>query len=155
MPCEWPLIQYIHIIRHRFSIELTQDSKVNGANIRPTWVLSAPDGPHVGPTNLTIRENMNDPLSICIQSSQINQTHQLNAMLITFKETCFELANLQFDDNKHCASNINSSKLSDTLIARFMGPIWCPSGADMTQVGPMNFAFCDRVMTVFYTPRSP
>ena len=28
------------------------DSKVHGANIRPTWVLSAPDGPHVGPWNL-------------------------------------------------------------------------------------------------------
>ena len=26
------------------------------------------------------------------------------------------------------------------LIARFMGPTWGPSGADMTQVGPMNFA---------------
>ena len=25
------------------------DSKVHGANIGPTWVLSAPGGPHVGP----------------------------------------------------------------------------------------------------------
>ena len=24
----------------------------------PTWVLSAPDGPHVGPMNLAIRENL-------------------------------------------------------------------------------------------------
>ena len=31
-------------------------SKVHGANMWPTWVLSAPDGPHVGPTNLAIRE---------------------------------------------------------------------------------------------------
>ena len=31
------------------------DSKVHGANIGPTWVLSAPDGPHVGPMNLAIR----------------------------------------------------------------------------------------------------
>ena len=30
------------------------DSKVHGANMRPTWVLSAPDGPHVGPRNLAI-----------------------------------------------------------------------------------------------------
>ena len=28
------------------------DSKVHGANMGPTWVLSAPDGPHVGPMNL-------------------------------------------------------------------------------------------------------
>ena len=32
------------------------DSKVHGANMGPTWVLSAPDGPHVGPMNHAIRE---------------------------------------------------------------------------------------------------
>ena len=31
------------------------DSKVHGANMGLTWVLSAPDGPHVGPMNLAIR----------------------------------------------------------------------------------------------------
>ena len=31
------------------------DSEFHGANMGPTWVLSAPDGPHVGPMNLTIR----------------------------------------------------------------------------------------------------
>ena len=31
------------------------DSKVHVANMGPTWDLSAPDGPHVGPTNLAIR----------------------------------------------------------------------------------------------------
>ena len=31
------------------------DSKVHGANMGHTWVLSAPDGPHVGPMNLAIR----------------------------------------------------------------------------------------------------
>ena len=31
------------------------DSKVHGANMGPTWVLWAPDGPHVGPMNLAIR----------------------------------------------------------------------------------------------------
>ena len=30
------------------------DSKAHGANMRPTWVLSSPGGPHVGPMNLTI-----------------------------------------------------------------------------------------------------
>ena len=34
------------------------DSKVCGANMGPTWVLSAPGGPHVGPTNLVIREHL-------------------------------------------------------------------------------------------------
>ena len=31
------------------------DSKVHGAKMGPTWVLSAPDGPHVGPMNLAVR----------------------------------------------------------------------------------------------------
>ena len=30
-------------------------SKVHGANMGPTWVLSTPDGPHVGPMNFAIR----------------------------------------------------------------------------------------------------
>ena len=30
------------------------DNKIHGANMGPTWVLSAPDGPHVGPMNLAI-----------------------------------------------------------------------------------------------------
>ena len=34
----------------------TPDSKVHTANMGPTWVLSAPDGPHVGPMNLVIRD---------------------------------------------------------------------------------------------------
>ena len=35
--------------------EMSPESKVHGANMRPTWVLSAPDGPHVDPMNLVIR----------------------------------------------------------------------------------------------------
>ena len=32
------------------------DSTVHGASIGPTWVLSAPGGPHVGPVNLATRD---------------------------------------------------------------------------------------------------
>ena len=38
-----------------FLTQTLPDSEVHGANMGPTWVLSAPDGPHVGPTNLAIR----------------------------------------------------------------------------------------------------
>ena len=31
------------------------DSKVHGANMGPTRVLSTPDGPYVGPMNLAVR----------------------------------------------------------------------------------------------------
>ena len=30
------------------------DYKFHGANMGPTWILSAPDGPHVGPMHLAI-----------------------------------------------------------------------------------------------------
>ena len=35
------------------------DSKVHGANMGPTWALSVPGGPHVGPMNLAIRVYLN------------------------------------------------------------------------------------------------
>ena len=38
------------------SVLVFLDNKVHGANMGPTWVLSAPDGSHVGPTNLAIRD---------------------------------------------------------------------------------------------------
>ena len=34
---------------------INPDSKVHGASMGPTWALSVPDGPHVGPMNLAIR----------------------------------------------------------------------------------------------------
>ena len=40
------------------------DSKVHGANMRPIWVLSAPDGPHVGPMNFAIRVDTWYPIKI-------------------------------------------------------------------------------------------
>ena len=36
-------------------IQTLPDSKVHGANMGPTRVLSAPGGPHAGPMNLAIR----------------------------------------------------------------------------------------------------
>ena len=35
---------------------INPDSKIHGDNMGATWVLSAPDGLHVGPMNLAIRE---------------------------------------------------------------------------------------------------
>ena len=40
------------------------DSKVHGANMGPTWVLSAPDRPHVGPMNRAIREVLDSPVFV-------------------------------------------------------------------------------------------
>ena len=41
------------------------DSKVHEANMAPTWVLSAPDGPHVGPMNLAMREGIASQKWLC------------------------------------------------------------------------------------------
>ena len=38
------------------------DNKFHGANMGPTWVLAAPDGPHVGPMSLAIREGFPDTI---------------------------------------------------------------------------------------------
>ena len=64
------------------------DSKVHGANMGPTWVLSAPDGPYVGPMNLAIgvaavyREHNHHSYQIIVRSpknlsaSNHNKTQQ-------------------------------------------------------------------------------
>ena len=40
---------------HRIHIKSCPDNKVHGANMAPTWILSAPDGPHDGPMNIAFR----------------------------------------------------------------------------------------------------
>ena len=40
---------------HKEYTHVYPDSKAQWANMGLTWVLSAPDGPHVGPMNLAIR----------------------------------------------------------------------------------------------------
>ena len=47
------------------------DSKVHVANMGPTWVLTAPGGPHVGPMNLAIRGRF-----------RITKHHQCNISLL-------------------------------------------------------------------------
>ena len=38
-----------------------KESKVHGVNMGPTWILSAPDGPHDGPMNLAIGVSLEIP----------------------------------------------------------------------------------------------
>ena len=74
---QWPIsrnyvynvvdIEYLHLIFcsrpcknifrfHLFYMNITYpDNKIHGTNIGPAWALSAPNGPHVGPMNLAIR----------------------------------------------------------------------------------------------------
>ena len=45
--------QFLCLLKYRYGVY--PDSKVHGANMESTWVLSDPDGPHVGPMYLAIR----------------------------------------------------------------------------------------------------
>ena len=50
-------IGFTYIFECYFTDSTVPDSKVHGANMGPTWVLSAPDGPHIVPMNLAIRDD--------------------------------------------------------------------------------------------------
>ena len=54
----WLQCNVHHIGKYKKSISSIPrqypDNKVHGANMWPTWVLWAPDGPHIGPMNLAI-----------------------------------------------------------------------------------------------------
>ena len=50
----FPVLLPICVVCH-ICIWTYPDNKVHGANKGTIWVLSAPDGPHVGPMNLAIR----------------------------------------------------------------------------------------------------
>ena len=45
-------LQYLNHMSQHIMVMMFPDNKVHGANMGPTWVLSAPDGPHVGPMGL-------------------------------------------------------------------------------------------------------
>ena len=44
-----------HLSNQCFLIIVPYSKMIHGANMGPTWVLSAPVGPHAGPMNLAIR----------------------------------------------------------------------------------------------------
>ena len=70
--------------RHSFEENTTAIfslSGVHGVNMGPTWVLSAPDGPHVCPTNLAIRVAIICRLIAVMTQTYINQTWSITVPL--------------------------------------------------------------------------
>ena len=58
------------------------DSKVHGANMRPTWVLSASGGTHEGVMNLAIWVTLNDVGKlISAKQSQITKSAAVRTIL--------------------------------------------------------------------------
>ena len=101
------------------AIEATQKARIMG----PTW---GPAGHSccifVGPTNLAVRVEYGWDIPMYYVD-------------VTKYAWCNIDADLTYSIS-HCNGN-NDHIIKDSLIARFMGPTWGPSGADMTQVGPM------------------
>ena len=57
LACCWVLFCFVYDQRKLCTTSYyIPDNKVHVANMGPTWVLSAPGGPHVGPMNLAIRD---------------------------------------------------------------------------------------------------
>ena len=52
--CVNTILALVQIMAWCWPAKIHPDSKVHGAKMGPTWVLSTPDGPHVGPMNLAI-----------------------------------------------------------------------------------------------------
>ena len=55
-PHKWPVTRKMCPFDDVIMTYIIPDSNVHGANVGPTWVPSAPDGPHVGSMNLVIRD---------------------------------------------------------------------------------------------------
>ena len=70
---------YYYIIR-----VMIPDSKVHGVNMGPTWVLSAPDGPHVGPMNLVIRD-ISCFIQHCVSTDMTAWTNLLVCILLPYR----------------------------------------------------------------------
>ena len=123
----WPLVITEYWIRRvygllqkgfsRVLVDTYPDSKVHVANMGPTWVLSAPDGPHVGHMNLAIRISM---LSFGINRSQWMKhgravpsyfIHQWYLSRYSASTWCQDIS-------RHCAEYIFSVIQSSAIITR-------------------------------------
>ena len=80
------------------------DNKVHGANMGPTWVLSAPRGPHVGPMNLAIRDGIEE-----LTHHQFNQWLVPCLALSHYLNHGWHIVNLTLGNNIHWNLNQNAN----------------------------------------------
>ena len=94
---------------------------------------------------------------LCEKRDRVNTSRVIDALRLWMwwaTEHSYILCSLRMNELTPCKTMspllhtmraINIFRCVNTLIARFMGPTWGPSGADKTQVGPMlgpmNFVF--------------
>ena len=80
------------------------DNKVHGANMGPTWVLSAPDGPHVGPMNLVLRVFA----LVHVRAAHIQCGNRINGIEMLFTQVSIR--------RRHRLQNISTLQLLDPNI---------------------------------------
>ena len=101
------------------------DSKVHGANMGPTWILSATDGPLVCSTNLAIRHigEITMPCRLrCVQHANDNKSSNMNDVIFVASQIASQLILQQL---LHINSKISGYKLlSLFVIVRKVFP--CP-----------------------------
>ena len=98
------------------------DSKVHGANMGPTWALSAPSGPHLGPMNLAIRG------STRVSTACGNYTNSLILdeckVLGHFQMHFLRIFILWFKWHRHLLSKVGSTSIcnaSASMMTKFTG----------------------------------
>ena len=130
------------------------DNKVHGANMGPTWVLSAPDGPHVGPMNLAIRDAItktSNCLDLLILEHRIlkwiksgkKQLHE-SMMMIQFLETYASTLLEAFQIRKPCSWTFWHEKLHPLSTDRMTDSI--PCHMDMVYLSFLNSIPCHMHM---------
>ena len=83
------------------------DSKAHGANMWPTWVLSSPGGPHVGPTNLAIKALYIPHTLWCSSAFEIG-THAMCCHVLLLSDTYGTWASYQIRKIAGCACDGNN-----------------------------------------------
>ena len=83
------------------------DSKVHGANIGPTRVLSAPDRTHVGPTNLAIKKELRWVSGYPVLQQSTGLWHDVKPWLLLSRNWKFQLYLGNSVLNKGCDGNQN------------------------------------------------
>ena len=63
--------RYIDYLMRWRLLRVYSDTKVHGANMGPSWVLSAPDGPHFGPINFAIRVALSGYIYVIVVCPQL------------------------------------------------------------------------------------
>ena len=106
----------------------------HGVNMGPTWVLSAPDGPHVGLMKLAIRAPSAMWVGLTCLNNPIFSTLGLCAACWTHFICHHELWPTSVS---HPFSSLNSSPDSKVHGAN-MGPIWGRQDPGGPHVSPMN-----------------